>query len=89
MQLPRPEIQGYSGVCSCYFHRVCQPLPTSLADFLPHCSLTRECTSIFAGMSSLEELTLDFSDRDISNAAKFPEMMGQVRATLLTTFRTK
>jgi len=40
-------------------------------------------------MSSLEELTLDFSDRDISNAAKFPEMMGQVRATLLTTFRTK
>lgn len=29
-------------------------------------------------VSSLEELRLEFSERDISNAAKFPEMMSQV-----------
>lgn len=34
-------------------------------------------------MSSLEDLRLEFSERDISNAAKFPEMMSQVACYIL------
>ena len=55
------------------------PLPRAPIRFAFRLSAPDPCCS---AACSIEELKLDFSDRDISNAAKLPEMLAQVLPVL-------